>query len=95
MHYAADIVRLVWAAGNRTGYSSYFLYEQGGYITDDHGPINTIRKIPTIDIIHLDKNTESGFYPGWHTIHDKLDVIDPATLMAVGQTILTVIYEEK
>ncbi|MCX6304173.1 MAG: M28 family peptidase [Bacteroidetes bacterium] len=95
MKYAADIVKLVWSAGNRIGYSSYFLYEKGGWITDDHVPINTIRNIPTIDLIHLDKNSETGFYPFWHTTGDTFDKLDKATLKVVGQTLLTVIYEEK
>ncbi len=95
MDYAADIVKLVWSAGNRAGFSSYFLYEQGGYITDDHVPINRIRKIPTVDVIHLDRNTTSGFYPYWHTTGDTFDKIDRNTLKAVGQTVLTVIYEER
>jgi hypothetical protein len=95
MQYAADIVKSVWDAANRIGYSSWFLYEQGGYITDDHVPINRIRNIPTIDIIHLDRNTETGFYPYWHTTGDTFDKIDKNTLKVVGQTLLTVIYEEK
>ncbi|MCK9424041.1 MAG: M28 family peptidase [Bacteroidales bacterium] len=95
LQYAGDIVKSVWAAANRIGYSSFFLFEQGGFITDDHLPINRIRNIPTIDIIHLDKNSGTGFYPGWHTTHDNLASIDKLTLKAVGQTLLTVIYEEK
>jgi hypothetical protein len=95
MQYAADIVKSVWSTANRIGYSSWFVYEQGGYITDDHVPINRIRNIPTIDIIHLDKNTESGFYPFWHTTGDTFDKIDKNTLKVVGQTLLTVIYEEQ
>jgi hypothetical protein len=95
MQYASDIVKSVWSAGNRIGYSSYFLFEQGGLITDDHVPINRIRNIPTIDLIHLDKNSETGFYPYWHTTGDTFDKIDKNTLKVVGQTLLTVIYEEK
>lgn len=95
MQYAADIVRLVWSAGNRIGYSSWFLYENGGYITDDHVPINKIRNIPTIDIIHLDRNSATGFFPYWHTTGDTFDKIDKNTLKVVGQTLLTVIFEEK
>ncbi len=95
MEYASDIVKSVWAAANRIGYSSFFLFEQGGYITDDHVPLNKIRNIPTIDIIHLDKNSETGFYPYWHTTGDTFDKIDKNTLKAVGQTLLTVIFEEK
>ena len=95
MEYAPDIVKSVWSTGNRIGYSSYFLFEQGGYITDDHVPINKIRNIPTIDMIHLDKNSETGFYPFWHTTGDTFDKIDKYTLKVVGQTLLTVIFEEK
>jgi len=95
MQYAADIVKTVWSAGNRIGYSSYFLFEKGGFITDDHVPINTIRNIPAIDIIHLDNSSATGFYPYWHTTGDTFDKIDKNTLKAVGQTLLTVIFEEK
>jgi len=94
MEYARDIVRLVWVTADRAGYSGYFLFDQGMSITDDHIPINKIRNIPTIDIIHLDKTSETGFYPYWHTTKDNLAAIDKSTLKAVGQTLLTVIYEE-
>jgi len=95
MQYAREIVKQVWESASRIGYSGYFLTEQGGSITDDHIPINQILNIPTIDIIHQVKNSESGFYPYWHTTKDNLDAIDKLTLKAVGQTLLTVIYEEK
>jgi len=95
MEYAPDIVKSVWSTANRIGYSSYFLFEQGGSITDDHIPINRIRNIPTIDMIHLDKNSQTGFYPYWHTTGDTFDKIDKTTLKVVGQTLLTVIFEEK
>ncbi len=35
--------------------------------------------------------SETGFFDGWHTTHDTLDQIDPATLRAVGQTVANVI----
>jgi Zn-dependent M28 family amino/carboxypeptidase len=94
MQYAADIVKSVWTTGNRIGYSSSFLFENGGLITDDHVPINKIRNIPTIDVIHLDKNSQTGFYPYWHTTEDTFDKLDKNTLKVVGQTLLTVIFEE-
>jgi hypothetical protein len=72
-----------------------FIFERGGYITDDHLPINQILNIPTIDIIHQDRTTSSGFYPYWHTTGDTFDKIDKNTLKVVGQTVMTVIYEEK
>lgn len=93
--YAADVQKKVWDDANRIGFSSYFLYEKGGLVTDDHIFIMKYLNIPVVDLIHLDKNTESGFYPYWHTTHDNLASIDANTLKAVGQTMLTVAYEEQ
>ena len=95
MQYAGDIVKSVWSTAARIGYVSWFPEEQAGYITDDHVPLNRIANIPTIDIIHLDKNSETGFYPYWHTTGDTFDKIDKNTLKVVGQTLMTVVYEER
>jgi len=90
-YYAADIQKKIWDTGNRLGYSDYFRYIQGGQITDDHVVINEMRGIPTVDIINLQPGGNFGAH--WHTHNDNLQVIDPATLKAVGQTLLQVIYE--
>ena len=95
MEYAPSVMKKVWDIGNQIGYSSYFLYQRGGYITDDHFYVIRDRGIPMIDIIHLDQSTETGMYEHWHTLEDNLDKIDPGTLQAVGQTMLTVIYSER
>ncbi|MBN3035746.1 MAG: M28 family peptidase [Bacteroidales bacterium] len=95
MMYASGVVNKVWTLAARLGFSEYFLFEEGGYVTDDHYYVNTIREIPTIDIIHQDKNSANGsFFEHWHTIRDRLDVISPRTLQVVGQTVLAVIYQE-
>jgi aminopeptidase-like protein len=88
-------MKKVWDVANKIGYQDFFIYDQTNRIIDDHYYINDIINIPTIDIIHHDPNTRSGFFKHWHTIHDNIDVIDPATLKVVGQTVLTVIFEEK
>ena len=96
MLYAAGILKKVWTIGNRLGYSDYFLFDSAGYIDDDHKYVNEIAKIPTIDIIHLDtESSGSSFFKHWHTLGDTMDKIDKETLKAVGQTLLTVIFEEK
>ncbi|NQV01968.1 MAG: M28 family peptidase [Bacteroidia bacterium] len=95
MEYAPAVVKKVWDIGNQIGYSSYFLYQRGGSITDDHYFVIRDRGVPMIDIIHLDQTTETGMYQHWHTVEDNLDKIDTGTLRAVGQTMLTVIYSEK
>jgi hypothetical protein len=96
MMYAADIVKKVWTAAGRTGYGSFFIFEKVGYIDDDHLSVNENAGIPTIDIIHLDNNSSNGsFFEYWHTTKDNMDAIDKEVLKAVGQTLMTVIYEEK
>lgn len=95
MEYAPDIVKKVWDIGNQIGYSAYFLYQRGGYITDDHYFVIRYRNIPMIDIIHLDPTTPTGMYRYWHTIEDNVDKISVVTLKAVGQTVLTVIYTDR
>ena len=95
MNFAPSVVKNIWSAGNNIGYSDYFIFEQGGAITDDHLFINKILNLPTIDIIHLDRTSQTGFYPYWHTVKDDIQSIDKNTLKAVGQTLLTVIYREQ
>ncbi|MFM2135086.1 MAG: hypothetical protein RL021_486 [Bacteroidota bacterium] len=83
----------VWRTAARLGYSNYFLYEQGGYVTDDH--VYVIRYgIPCIDIIGSDNVTATGFGRHWHTHADDLTVIDKKTLQAVGQTLMEIVYGE-
>lgn len=95
MHFAPGIVKKVWSAGHRQGYARYFLYSEGGSITDDHVNVNRILGIPCIDIINYDPNSPNGFGAHHHTMKDDMDWISPATLKAVGQTVLSVIYSEK
>lgn len=94
--YAPGILKNVWNTANRIGYGNYFIFEQLGYIDDDHKAINEILKIPAIDIIHLDNASSNGtFFEHWHTVHDDMDAIDKESLKVVGQTLLTVLYEQK
>ena len=67
----------------------------GPPITDDHVPVNKLTGIKTIDIINMSFDPENPFAPHWHTHGDNMTVIDKATLKAVGQTLLQVIYEEQ
>ena len=95
LRYAREVVDQVWAAAQTLGYGSYFISDEGGMITDDHLPINQTANIPTIDIIpyHPDCQ-ESSFGPTWHTVHDDMDHIDRNTLLAVGQTLVQVLFSE-
>jgi len=92
--YAPDILKKVWATANKIGYGTYFVDANTGGILDDHVYINQILSIPTIDIIHYNDQTTSGFFEHWHTTKDDLNSIDKFSLKVVGQTVITVIYEE-
>jgi len=91
--FAANVQQQVWQAASDAGYSSYFNYNRGASITDDHIAVNTIINIPTIDIINLSGGMSHVFAPHWHTHMDDMPIIDKNTLKAVGQTLLQVIYE--
>ena len=89
---ASYVVEKIWKAAASLGYSNYFLFEQGGYVTDDHYYV--IRYgIPSIDIINSDKTTRNGFASHWHTQQDNLNRISKSTLKAVGQTLLQYLHQ--
>jgi hypothetical protein len=94
MYYAAHIVDKVWTTASKLGFGQFFVNEQMGAITDDHYYVNKLAKIPTIDIIQYDKQTENGFGHYWHTTHDNMENIDKNTLFAVGTTVMNVVYSE-
>jgi hypothetical protein len=83
----------VWSNAARLGYSSMFSNQNTSPITDDHYYINGIAKIPTVDIIHYDATTPSGFASYWHTHDDNLQVIDKNTLDVVGKVVLYTVYQ--
>lgn len=92
--FAKTVLDKVWSTAMDAGYSSFFSYEKGGMITDDHYFVNTIAHIPTIDIIQFDYASYSGFGHYWHTLQDDMSVIDTKTLKAVGQVVSNVIFKE-
>lgn len=90
--FAPALSNDVWRVAREIGYSDYFTNELGHPINDDHIYVNTIARIPMIDIIHLENNSESSFYPYWHTVKDNLEQIDPKTLGMVGDVVVNVLY---
>lgn len=94
--YASAIVEKVWAAAKTVGVGSMFPDSEGGYITDDHIPVNRRLHIPTIDIIpYYPDCQQSNFGSTWHTVSDDMQHIDRATLKAVGQTVVQVLWSER
>lgn len=92
MEYAPSIVDKVWNTASRLGFSHVFINTKIGGITDDHLFVNEFGKIPMIDIISYDQAT--GFGDFHHTRKDNMEIISKETLLAVGQTVLHVVYYE-
>ena len=92
--YAASVNRKVWRKAHELGYAEFFPNEDGGFIINDHYYVNTILNIPTINIIHQEKNGAHGFFRYWHTMQDDMPIIDRTVLRAIGQTVLAVVYSE-
>lgn len=93
--YAQSIVIRTWEAALYADAADYFPNRDGGYITDDHVPMNTVAMIPTIDIIPFWTDGPSTFGPTWHTTSDTMENIDPEVLRAVGQTLVQLLSEEE
>ncbi len=94
VQYASNVVQNIWQTAANLGYAQLFINRKGGYITDDHVPVNEHHRAPMADIINT-KDSGSGFAPHWHTLNDNMSNINRATLKAVGQTVMEVIYSEK
>jgi len=95
LKYAPGVVEKVWSAAARLGYGNYFPAQRGGYITDDHLPVNMHQRAPSINIINLKRDTPTGFGSHWHTLNDDIRNIDRNSLKASGQTVMEVIYLER
>ncbi len=93
LQYAANRVQQVWRTAHRLGYGAYFPFQKSSAIFDDHVPLNQTAGIPTLDIIHRDL-TDEAFFAHWHKRSDDISQIDKGTLLAVGQTVLQVVYDE-
>lgn len=93
--YAPEVISKIWGKAYQFGYGSYFINESANPITDDHYYVNKYAYIKMINIIHQDKNSNTGFTSVWHTLDDNISNIDKQTLEAVGKTVLAVLYDEK
>lgn len=93
-HYAPRIVSKIWNTASRLGYSDYFVKQDAHAITDDHIFVNELAKIPMVDIVHYQQGV--GYFGDYHhSQKDNMELIDKATLKAVGTTLLNVIYYEE
>lgn len=95
MEAAPELVNKIWnLAASIPKFAPYFPKKDGRRVLDDHYFVNTIARIPMIDIINYREDTESGFVKHWHTDDDNMDKIDRNTLHAVGQIVTAAVYRE-
>ena len=93
MEFAPSIVEKVWDHADRLGYSHVFVRKTEIGITDDHLFVNTIARIPMINIVHFEQG--AGFFGDFHhTQRDDLDLISKDMLGIVGTTVLNTLYYE-
>jgi hypothetical protein len=85
---------MVWNYASKLGYDNYFIPQKVDNIIDDHFFINSMAKIPTIDIIEYENSDGNFFAPHWHTQQDNLSNIDKQSLKRVGRVLLYTLYKE-
>jgi len=94
LQFAGPQVRKLWDLAQRMGYGDMFVNRKTTGLVDDHVFVNTIAKIPMLDIINRSTNSESSFQKCWHTHCDDISVIDKRSLKVVGQVVTAAIYKE-
>ena len=95
VYFANHLVKKVWNLAASLGYAQFFPHKDGGSLIDDHINVNTIARIPCIDIVPYFSDGPSSFGPTWHTVNDTPENIDKNVLEAVGQTVLQLLYNEQ
>ncbi len=94
MQFAPSIVDRVWDHAQRLGYGYAFVRKTQEPITDDHFFVNTIARIPMIDIVHYEPGI--GYFGDFHHTHkDNLELISSRMLGIVGTTVLNTLYYEQ
>ena len=94
LRFAGPQVKKLWDMAQRMGYGDMFVNQKTNGLIDDHVFVNTIAKIPMLDIINRSANSESSFQKCWHTHCDDISVIDKRSLKVVGQVVTAAIYKE-
>lgn len=90
--YARKETDKIWKLAQAMGYGHLFQNVSTGAITDDHYWINTILRIPTVNIINIPGGDNSSFGSYHHTHDDSIEIIDKRNLKSVGQVVLAVLY---
>lgn len=89
--FAPDLHNKVWDLAIGMGYGDLFENTKRGVVNDDHYHVNTIARIPMIDIINIPN--ENGSFGHYHHTHlDDIGIIDRNVLRKTGQVVTAVLY---
>lgn len=83
----------IWKKARQLGYGDRFVSDHVGPITDDHLYVNRMARIPSVNIVHINPETDD-FGSFHHTHEDNMDIISREPLHAVGRTLLELVYRE-
>lgn len=88
--FAPNVLDKMWMCAASLGHDKIFENTQTDPILDDHYYVNTLAKIPMIDIVQ--NNLGQSFFQHWHTIGDNMEHVDRQSLRICGEVILKTIY---
>ena len=92
MSAAQGIMDKVWNCAAQLGYGNIFLNDRTDGILDDHYYVNSITRIPTIDIVQNTKGI--SFCKQWHTVNDNIESVNKSTLGIVATVAMKTIYAD-
>jgi len=95
MAYAPTVVKRLWESAERLGYGDYFKRDVTPETIDDNLFVSEFAGIPSANIVHYQVQVlPMGYGPFHHTHADNLSIISTATLEAVGNTVLDVVWND-
>ena len=93
LKYAPHIVRKVWKRAADLGFGDRFSTSPTPMTIDDNYFISEMAGIPSANIVDYRIQVRPmGYGPFHHTHADNMSIIDKATLLDVGTTVLSVVY---
>lgn len=88
---ANSVYDLLLNASKELKFEKYFPERSFGHMVDDHVNVIRYRKIPMVDLIHMDEQNQ--FFSAWHTMQDDMSQISEETIKVVGMTLETLLYK--
>lgn len=95
MAFAPGLVKRIWSTASDLGHGDLFTTEVTPQTIDDNLFVSQFAGIPSANIVHYRMRVlPMGYGPHHHTHADNLDIIEPATLGAVGEVVMHVVWND-